>query len=397
MTEPALIQLRKAEDRRVRLGPPWVYSNQIDTRVTPLSAIEVGQTVRVVDSAGRPLGVGYANPHALICVRLMAAGAADFPDQAEIVARIGAALRLRKRLYPRGSFRWIFGESDDLPGLVVDHLGPVLIAQIATAGMERLKDGVASALQHWAPGVPLLWKNDGSARQLEALPEYQQWQDDVALDACWIEEDGLAFRIEPSSAQKTGWFLDQRDNRRLIAAHAAGARVLDVFCYGGGWGLRALSHGAVSLTAVDTSAQALSGLQQSAERQGVLDRVRCLQGDAFEHLRALRSEVPFDLVIADPPAFAKRRKDRDAGLLAYRRLAEAALRCTADGGILVFCSCSFHVSHEELLDALRRAAHASTKRLRLLTRLQQSADHPVHPAIPESAYLKGVIAEVRCN
>lgn len=389
------LRVKPDADRRLRLGHLWVYANEFDGKLGALG-LTPGECVELVTAKSQSLGVAYVNPNVLIAGRLLGTPTDGFDADAWLRRRIDSALALRARLGVLEFGRLIFGESDGLPGLVVDRYGPVLSVQLGTAGMEAQKAQISAALQTIAGVTALVWRNDAAGRELEGLERESSvaWGD--VSEPVWIEENGARFGIAPLSGQKTGWFYDQRDNRAALMPLVSGARVLDLFSYGGGWGVCAAVHGATSALCVDSSAAALASVESNAQASGVAAKVSVLKDDAFDACKTLRDQAQrFDIVVVDPPAFIKRKKDAEQGALAYRRINEAALRLVADGGLIVSCSCSHHFSADGLLDALNRAARSLGVHLRVIKRLAQSADHPLHPGMPETEYLKGFIAEVR--
>lgn len=390
---PALV-LRRGEERRLRAGHLWVFSNEVDVARTPLTAFAPGQPVWIVDAAGKPLGTGYVNPSTLIAARLVDR-AGHALDRSLVVHRLKVALALRERLYPEPWYRLVFGESDGLPGLTVERFGDVVVAQATTAGMDRLRDEVTAAILKVLSPAALLWKNDSGARAIEGLGESVELVHGQLDGPTVAREGGLEFLCDLREGQKTGWFYDQRANRDRLAPYVKGARVLDVFSYLGGWGLRAAGFGAAEVDCVDVSARAVEGIRANIARNGFGDRARAHAADAFEFLRNARAERrKWDVVILDPPAFVKRKKDFKEGSLAYRRLNELGMQVLERDGILVTCSCSHHMPREALVDGLQAGARHLDRQVQLLEPLSQSPDHPVHPAIPETDYLKGVIARV---
>jgi 23S rRNA (cytosine1962-C5)-methyltransferase len=388
---PALRLLRN-EDRRLQAGHLWVFSNEVDTRQTPLTRFKPGELVRVLAHNDRALGVAYVNPKSLICARLL--GGWSLPDAGWFAARIRHALALRDRLYAAPYYRLVYGESDGLPGLVIDRFGSACVVQINTAGMEAFKPQIERALVEVLGIETLLYKNDGAAREMEGLPAYVELARGRLGERSEVIEDGLAFEAPLAAGQKTGWFFDQAANRRALVKYVRkGARVLDVFSYVGAWGVRAAANGAADVLCVDSSAAALDLALANAARNGLGVAVR--KGDAFEVLEALEQErAVFDVVIVDPPAFAKRKKDLPKAQAAYKRLNQLAMRLLAGDGILVSCSCSYHLSAEALVDAIAKAAHGAGRQVQLLESGGQSPDHPVHPAIPETRYLKAYFCRV---
>jgi 23S rRNA (cytosine1962-C5)-methyltransferase len=391
---PALY-LKRNEDARLRAGHLWVFSNEVDVARSPLTAFEPGQIAAIVDHQGKPIGIGYVNPASLIAARLVVRGVAHALDRSLIVHRLNVALALRERLYEEPYYRLVFGESDGLPGLTLDRFGDVLVGQTTTAGMERLKDAIAEAVVKVLKPRQLWWKNDASIRALENLPSYADLGYGEYGEAPIVREGGLTFELDPVGGQKTGWFYDQRENRAALARFVAGKRVLDMFSYLGAWGLRAAAAGAGEVVCVDASQSAVDAIGRNAERNGLADRVRALRADAFDHLKALReARERFDIVILDPPAFVKRKKDFAEGRLAYRRLNELGMQALAKDGVLVTCSCSYHMPRAALLESVQQGARHLDRSVQMLMQLQQAPDHPVHPAIPETDYLKGFVCRV---
>jgi 23S rRNA (cytosine1962-C5)-methyltransferase len=388
---PAL-RLKRNEDRRLHAGHLWIFSNEVDTQQTPLAKFKPGELVRVLAHNDRALGLAYVNPQSLISARLLESW--SIPDAAWLANRIRAAQSLRERLYAEPYYRLVYGESDGLPGLVIDRYGATCVVQIGTAGMERLKPDIQQALERVVQCKALLFKNDSTAREMEGLPGYVEAATPHFDEVGRVVEDGLEFRVPLIQGQKTGWFFDQAANRRALPKYVrSGARVLDVFSYVGAWGVRAAHSGAREVLCVDSSAAALDLAVSNAERNRT--KVVAVRGDAFEVLEEMgKSGARFDLIVIDPPAFAKRKKEQPKALAAYKRLNQLALQLIADDGILVSCSCSHHVSPEELQDAIAKSARAAQKHLQILEMGGQAPDHPVHPAIPETRYLKAYFCRV---
>jgi len=391
---PALY-LKRNEDTRLRAGHLWVFSNEVDVKRSPLTDFEPGEPCIVVDAHDKPIGVGYANPNSLIAARVVNRGIAHPLDRSLLVHKLNVALSLREMLYAEPYYRLVFGESDGLPGLTVDRFGDVIVAQTTTAGMERLKDDIGAAIVKVLKPAALVWKNDAGVRALEQLPEYADVAYGELKAPVLAREGGLEFEVDVIGGQKTGWFYDQRANRDLLAPFVRDARVLDMFSYLGGWGLRAAAAGASEVICVDASAAAVDAITRNAQRNGLGERVKALKADAFDHLKALReTRERFDVVVLDPPAFVKRKKDFAEGRIAYRRINEMAMQILARDGILITCSCSYHMSRTALLEAVQQAARHLDRSVQVLAQLQQAPDHPVHPAIPETDYLKGFICRV---
>jgi 23S rRNA (cytosine1962-C5)-methyltransferase len=385
--------LKKNEDRRLRAGHLWVFSNEVDIARTPLKDFAPGDAVEIQAYNGHVIGSGYVNPNSLIAARILSRDPQHPPGRSLLVHRLNIALALRQRLYAKPYYRVVFGESDGLPGLVVDRYGEALVVQISTAGMERMKADIVAALEKVLRPAAILFRNDVGIRELEGLTLYTETALGTVPETVTVEEHGLKFEVPLSGGQKTGWFFDQHDNRARLLRYVQQRRVLDVFSYVGAWGIQAAAHGAGNVTCVDSSAQALQWVQRNAALNGAAVAVQ--EADAFDALKALReSEQRFDVVVLDPPAFVKRKKDLMAGREAYRRLNQLAIQLLDRDGILVSCSCSHHMSSADLLAAIQSAARHLGRDAQLLEQGMQAPDHPVHPAIPETAYLKAFYLRV---
>jgi 23S rRNA (cytosine1962-C5)-methyltransferase len=305
------------------------------------------------------------------------------------------ALDLRERLYEHPFYRLIFGESDGLPGLIVDRYGDLLSVQITTAGMERVRADILTALEQVLRPKCIILRNDTRVRELEGLPQGVETVLGDAPRDLELTECGTRFLVSPTTGQKTGWFFDQAENRARLPRFGVANRALDVCSYVGAWGVQAAVAGTEDVVCVDSSPVALERVGENADRNGVVARVSGLQGDAFEVLRVLRDQQErFDLVILDPPAFIKRRKDEKEGTRAYLRLNRLGLDLLESGGLLVTSSCSFHMGRDSFLRAVQQAARRAGRNLQLLEAGGQGPDHPMHPAIPETAYLKTFIFRV---
>jgi 23S rRNA (cytosine1962-C5)-methyltransferase len=386
------LRLKPREERRLRAGHLWIYSNEVDTAHTPLTALESGALCRVVDSRGKVMGLAYANPRTLLCARVLTSNAKAQLDADWFANRIRSALALRERLYPAPFYRLVYGESDGLPGLVVDRYGDVCVVQVATAGMEKFKAELLEGLRQALNPAGILLRNDVGMRETEGLPSYVE-EIGAVPDTVTIEEAGVRFEVPVKTGQKTGWFYDQARNRDLLARYVGGKSVLDVFSYLGGWSLRALKAGAASALAIDSSASALEGAARNAELNGLA--LETLKGQALDSLRELRTQQKrFDVVIVDPPALIKRKKDLETGGAHYGALNKTAIELLAPDGILVSCSCSHHLDADGLQRILLRESRTAGRRLQILEQGGQGPDHPVHPAIPETRYLKAFFCRV---
>jgi 23S rRNA (cytosine1962-C5)-methyltransferase len=390
-----VLKLKRGEDRRLRAGHLWIFSNEVDTAATPLTAFEPGAVAQVVSDRDQFLGYAYVNPRTLIAARIVGRDPAYPLDASLLVHRLKVALALRERLYREPFYRLVFGESDGLPGLVLDRYGDVVVAQSGTAGIDRLRAEVEAAVEKVVHAKTLVWKNDSGARELEGLEKSVNTAGDAAMPAeIQVREQGVDFVAPLADGQKTGWFYDQAANRERLRRYLPpGARVLDVCSYVGAWAVTALKAGAGSASCVDSSATALDYVARNARANGV--EVTTIKADAFDALKSLQeSGARFDVVILDPPAFAKRKKDVPQAQAAYRKLNQLALPLIERDGLLVSCSCSYHMPAEDLSSAIQAAARHSARFVQVLELGGQSPDHPVHPAIPETRYLKTFFCRV---
>lgn len=387
------LRLKRGEDRRLSAGHLWVFSNEVDTARTPLQSFAPGALCRIVSERDKFLGYAYVNPHSLISARILGRDPEHPPGKSLIVHRLQVAQALRRSLYEQPFYRLAYGESDALPGLVLDRFGDVVVGQIGTAGMEAMRDDVEAAVRKVIAPTAMLWKNDAGVRELEGLSAYVAPAFGDVPESVDVEEGGVTFRIPLGTGQKTGWFFDQAANRLALRKYVGGARVLDVFSYLGGWGLGALRAGATEVTCVDSSASALEGLQAAADANGL--KPATLRGDAFDVMEKLHAERRrFDVVVIDPPAFIKRKKDIPKGEAAYRRLNQLAMSLLERDGVLVSCSCSYHLEPQQLLAAIQRGARHLDRFAQVVEVGGQAPDHPIHPAIAETRYLKAYFCRI---
>ena len=386
-TRPQIALLPGAH-RRAEGGHPWVYSNEIAIDAAA-RALPPGTLVTLRRSDERPFGVAMFNPHALIAARLLDRDAGRTIATRFFSRRIERALRIRERLYPAPFYRLVHAEADGLPGLVVDRFGAVLVVQTNAAGMERLLPLVTEALCALLSPEAIVLRNDSPARNLEGLPLYTRVAHGAIDGPVTLEESGVLFRADVVGGQKTGWFYDQRDNRGFIAALAGGARMLDLYCYGGGFAVTAAARGAEAVLGIDSSEAALTLAEASARLNGVGERCKFRRGEVFAEAASLAgSGERFDVVVADPPPFARSKRDVPAALRGYRKLARLAAQLTAPGGFLFIASCSYNVGAAEFADAVRRGLTDAGRGARILRQSGAGPDHPIHPALPETGYLK---------
>jgi 23S rRNA (cytosine1962-C5)-methyltransferase len=388
-----LLRLQPGRDRRVKSGHPWAFSNEI-VMDAAARALPPGSAVRLEGDDGVKHGIWHFNPHSLIAARILDRQAQAAPDAAWFTARIARALALRERLGLARHARLVHAEADGLPGLIVDRFDDVIALQANTAGMEAATPLIVEALRELLNPRSILARNDSAVRGLEGLPLETRLLHGSEAQAR-VEEGGLAFAVDLLSGQKTGWFFDQRENRARVAALAKGATMLDAFCHTGGFGLMAAKEGARQVTLLDRSQPALDLALASAAANGLADRVTARRGEALETLeRMIGAGERFDVVVADPPAFAKTRKDIPAALRAYQRLARICAQLVNPGGFLFIASCSHHAAPPEFAAAVAEGVWRARREARLLANTGAGPDHPVHPMLPESAYLKGQLLQL---
>ena len=390
------IRLKEKAERRLKGGHLWVYSNEVDIQSTPLKGLPAGSEAVIETSAGKALGRAVLSPEQLICARLYSRDGKQPLDASFIVHRLKIALSSRELWYPDQCYRWVYGDSDSLPGLVIDRFMDVVVVQISSAAMEARRQDIIDAINKVAKPSCIVLKNDGKLRAVEGLEEYVEIVQGALEDDCApLIENGTRFMAPVIHGQKTGWFYDHRENRAVLNRLVAGKRVLDVFSYVGGWVVQAANHGAAEVHCVDASAQALDWVEENAALNGVEEKLHCWEGDAFAALKQLRDNGErFDVVVVDPPAFIPRRKDIKAGEQAYKRINQIAMRLLNKDGLLVSGSCSMHLGENRLPDMLRVLGRELDRDVLIQHVGSQGADHPVVPAIAETRYLKAVFARV---
>lgn len=389
------LYLKKHEDKRLRLGHVWVFSNEVDTGRSPLDGFTPGQLVNVNTHDGKTLGTAYVNPNTLICARLLSRKSDLKCGGNFFKSRLGNALALREKLFAKPYYRLVFGESDGLPGLVIDRFGEVLSVQITTAGIEAHKEFLITALIELLAPTAIILKNDNSQRELEGLSLVSETVYGECPAQVMIEENNARYLIDILNGQKTGWFYDHRNSRQQLAKLATHKRVLDLFCYTGAWGIPAALNGAAAVTCVDASESAITIAQSNAELNQVADKMHFVKSDVFDFLKQARiNQAHYDVIVLDPPALVKRKKDFKQGYEAYRRLNDLALQVLSPGGILVSASCSYHLTPDNLHELLRASARHIDRHLVFFNQTGQGFDHPVHPSVPETDYLKTFFCSV---
>ncbi|MFQ5847994.1 MAG: class I SAM-dependent rRNA methyltransferase [Candidatus Methylomirabilales bacterium] len=387
----ANVLLRRRGQQRILRGHPWIY--QADVERTE-GAPEKGDLVDLYGAGHRFLGRGYINPDSQICVRLLTREQEPI-DAPFFRRRIAAAMAYRRRLaIPSTAMRMVYAEADALPGLLLDCYGDIVVVQILTAGMEHLRGVWLPAIQELFHPRGILLRNDVPSRLLEGLPLEQDFPEGPFEPIVTIEEEDLRFRVDVATGQKTGFFLDQRENRLAVRPLAAGRQVLDCFCYTGGFALHAGKAGARQVEGIDISEEAVATATANAALNHLADRCTFRRGNVFDELRELeRAGRRFDLIILDPPAFTKSKEAVAGALRGYKEINLRAMKLVRPAGILVTSSCSYHLTAAAFLAMLEDAAADARVRCRILAVRTQARDHPSLLGVHETNYLKCVFLE----
>ncbi len=392
-TRPS-IHLLPGRAKRLRRGHPWIYSNEVRMDAEA-KALPAGGLVRVRDTSGEALGCATFNPHSLIAARILSADGEAAIDPAFFRARLETAAALRQRLFDGPFYRLVHAEGDGLPGLVIDRFGDVFAVQANSAGMERLMPHLLAALAELFTPRAVVLRADGPVRAVEGLERYVRVADGALDGPAEVVEGNVRFLADPVAGQKTGWYFDQRDSRAFVAGLGGGCRVIDLYSYAGGFALRAAAAGADHVVAVDRSQAALALGELSAASAGVTGRCRFVCAEAFaETQRLAAAGERFDVVVADPPSFVKSRKELKRGLKGYRKLTRLAAALVTPGGLLFVASCAHNVTAEDFAEVVRRGLVDAGRDGRVLRAAGAGADHPQHPALPETAYLKSLLLQL---
>jgi 23S rRNA (cytosine1962-C5)-methyltransferase len=374
--------------KRARGGSPWIFSNEIRMDEAAKS-IAPGSVVNVRGEDGRAFGTGYFNPKSLIAVRLLADDCDVAIDAEFFAARLKRAVSLRNAAYDKPFYRLFHAEGDGVPGLVIDRFGDTVTVQIGTAGMEKQITAITMALDAVLKPKTIVLRADAPSRALEGLELYVKTVKGEGHRIA-VEENGARYIADLAEGQKTGWYYDQRDNRAFITGFAKGKTVLDAYSYTGGFGILAAKAGAKEVVCLDSSAPALAIAEESARANGV--KIQAVKADVFEELERLKAAgETFDIVLADPPPFVKSKKDLEPGAKAYRKLARLAADVTAPGGLLMVASCSHNIPPERFAAECAQGLLRTGRRASLIRQSGAGIDHPVHPLLPESAYLKALV------
>jgi len=385
MTNLPILKIKRHHDLRATAGHPWIFSNEIEN-FPQLKTLEKGTLVKVEIKKEEPFALAYFNAHSLIAARILTYDFDEKIDEEFFVKKILAAKNLREKFFDKPFYRLIHSEADFLPGLVIDRFGDVLSCQISTAGMEKLSEILVAALTKIFPNAAIIFKNDIDARKLEGLELYVKTVKGEVADKIEIEENSIKYSIDVKGGQKTGWFFDQRINREFVSTISKDCEVLDAFCYLGGFGFNALKGGAKKVVFVDSSAETIA--QIGAEKSEKIEVINSKVFDLFENPEF--QERRFDLVLLDPPAFIKSKKDFFSGIKGYEKLIKLTAPLVKQGGILMLSSCSHHASTADLIAAANNGFRKINRRAKLIRTFGAGPDHPLHPAVKESEYLKSI-------
>lgn len=385
------ITLQRRQEKRILFGHPWVYSNEVlmDANAKTLPP---GSVVRVVAADGQVLGMAHFNPHTLIAARMLNKFVEPV-DEAFWAKRLSQALAMRDQLFDKPYYRLVHAEADLCPGLIIDRYGDVVVMQANTAGMNASRDDLVAALDGLIKPKTILLRGDNPSRVLEKLPEEVVLLKGTAPDGLDVFENGLTYCADITGGQKTGWFYDQRANRAMVAKLAKGRTMIDLYTHTGGFGLCAAAAGAKEVLCVDRSEHSLALAKQAAAKQN-LTQVSFAQEEVFEFCEKHGKSKKYEVVVADPPAFAKSKKDVGAASRGYRKLAKHCADMVERGGFFFIASCSHAINRERFDEEVLRGVSDARRGARILARTGADMDHPTHPQLPESAYLKGILLHV---
>lgn len=394
-----IVSLQPERQKRLRAGHPWAYSNEVQMTAAA-KALPPGTLVDLQTANGEPLGVAFFNPHPLVAARLVSREPGVAIDRDFLAARLRRALGLREQLFDQPYYRLIHAEADGLPGLIIDRYGDVLVVQCNSAGIARLEAELIAAAREVLDPRAIIRRPDAVARGIEGLPPSSEERDEAlalgSLDGpVTVIENGARFEVDVLGGQKTGWFFDHRANRAIMAELAKGGRMLDLFAYAGGFGVAAAVAGARSVLMVDSAKPSLERATAAAAANGVAERCATMVSEGFAAMETLgNAGERYEVVVADPPAFVKSRKDYAVGVRAYRKMTRLAARLVKPAGFLLVASCSHNVEPESFAEEVRAGLIRAGRSGRILKTLGADADHPIHPFLPESAYLKATVLQL---
>lgn len=388
------IRLRPGADKRFKHGHSWVYSNEIEMDEAT-KALPSGSIVQLIRSDKKEMGVGTFNPHTLIAYRGFSRTGSRAIDGKFIKDRLTRALTLRTALFSEPHYRLVHGDADGLPGLVIDRFGDTVVIQTATAGMDQLLDQVIKAIEKTIEPTTIIIANEGKFRNLENLETFSRVAKGSVDGPVEVKENGLTFYADPLDGQKTGWFFDQRRNREFVAGLAKDRTVLDLYSYAGGFGLAAAAQGAKNVLMIDRAENALAMARKAAETNNLIKECQFSATEVFGLLERFQEEKRrFGLVIADPPAFIKTKKDVGVGIKGYRKLARLSATAVEPQGFLLIASCSHNMHEDRFIEETSRGIGQAGRSPRLIYRAGAGPDHPVHPFMPETEYLKALVFQL---
>ncbi len=390
-----IIKLKKGQDRKVNFGHPWVYSNEIETS-PQLAEMASGSLVKIVNAFDNFLGIGYYNRHSLIAARILTKKENQEINQEFFIKKIESALKLRQDFFDEPFYRLIHSEADGLAGLIIDRFDNLLVLQIATAGMENLLEILIAALNQVFGAPILVLRNDINVRKLEGLQEYVKvLQGELPAENILVENN-LKFNFDPINGQKTGWFFDQRENRKFVASLVKEKDVLDAYCYNGGFGINAAAAGANSVTFIDSSDLAIKNVHNNIELSNLnIESCKFINGKVFDELENLiKVGKKFQVVVLDPPAFIKSKKDFFTGIKGYEKLAKLGAKLVAKNGYLFIASCSHNAGLQDLIRSTAEGIDKAGKSAKIVRIFGAGFDHPMHPVLLESEYLKSITYQI---
>ncbi len=388
------LSLRPAKHERIRNGHPWIYDNELQLDAEAAS-LPNGSLVDIVDSHKRFVGRGYYNGRSKIAVRLLTYHCKESIDRAFFQRRLQQCLRYRQQIGYHGNYRLVFSEGDGLPGLIVDRYNHVLVLQTLTLGMDTQKQIIADILTEQLAPAGIYERNDVAVRQSEGLPEQAGFLSEPFDTDIIIEEEDARFLVRVAQGQKTGFYLDQKENRRQLKRFVQDAKVLDCFCFTGAFAVMAALYGAAHVTAIDSSEDALLIARENARLNNCSDKIEFVHGNVFDFLSSSQSSVgQYNVIILDPPPFAKNRSALAAAARGYKEINLRAMKMLRSGGFLLTFSCSHHMDLLPFKNLLAEAARDAGRSIRQLATLHQALDHPMCWHMPETAYLKGFLLYV---
>ncbi len=387
------IQILPGYHKRFLNGFPWLYNNEI-IQSNQTKSFEPGQLVQVLHK-NNPVATGYFNKHSLITFRALSWNSAEPIDTEFFSRRLQNALSIRETFYPTPFYRLIHAEADLLPGLIIDRFDSVFVVQINTQGMEKLQTCLLEALKNVFNPTTIYIKKDAPVRQTEGLNILEPEVIGKAIHTLSIIENDTLFEVDISAGQKTGWFYDHRENRKALSLLSKNKTVIDYFCYSGGFSIQAAKQGAKQVIGVDRSESALQNARQSAILNGVSPTCEFICEEVFHDMEnRINDKQVFDRVLLDPPAFVKSKKDLIVGLKGYEKLINKGIQLVANQGLLMIASCSYHVKSSDLKSCLAEALHKTQRTGRIVQSLSAGFDHPLHPSLEGSEYLKGFLVMV---